>query len=149
MSLLPRMLCLINNFVCIFVDKRKTKKQVIYESITLVNCLVLFVCSHNLFLNVHRTFFTTSCKCSLFVCEFQLIMTTTGIERRDELTYMGGKNESICMYDIHIECILGNTHEYVLECYQGSYQYVMYLGIWELTYISIHSLLTKKPTRPE
>jgi hypothetical protein len=38
------------------------------------------------------------------------------------------------MYDIHIECTLENTNEYVLESYQGSYQYVMYLGILELTY---------------
>jgi hypothetical protein len=47
---------------------------------------------------------------------------------------MEGKEESICMYDIHIECIVENTNEYVLESYQGSYQYVMYLGILELTY---------------
>jgi len=59
------------------------------------------------------------------------------IERRDKPTCMGGKEESICMYNIHIECILENTHEYVLESYQGSYQYVMYLGILELTYTAI------------
>jgi hypothetical protein len=47
---------------------------------------------------------------------------------------MRGREESICMYDIHIECTLENTNEYVLESYQGSYQYVMYLGILELTY---------------
>jgi hypothetical protein len=40
------------------------------------------------------------------------------------------------MYDIHIECIVENTNECVLESYQGSYQYVMYLGILELTYNS-------------
>jgi hypothetical protein len=49
---------------------------------------------------------------------------------------MGGKEESIYMYDIHIECIVENTNECVLESYQGSYQYVMYLGILELTYNS-------------
>jgi hypothetical protein len=56
------------------------------------------------------------------------------LERRNNPTYMRGREESICMYDIHIECTLKNTNEYVMESYQGSYQYVMYLGILELTY---------------
>jgi len=36
---------------------------------------------------------------------------------------MRGKEESICIYDIHHG---QRTKEYVLESYQGSYQYVVY-----------------------
>jgi hypothetical protein len=38
-------------------------------------------------------------------------------ERRDKPMYMRGKEESICIYDIHIDCILENTNECVLEDY--------------------------------
>ena len=37
-------------------------------------------------------------------------------------------------YDIHIEDIVKNTNEDVLEDYKGLFQYVMYLDILELTY---------------
>jgi hypothetical protein len=38
------------------------------------------------------------------------------------------------MYDRHTECLRENTNEYALKSYQGSVQYVMHLGILELTY---------------
>ncbi len=62
------------------------------------------------------------------------------IERGNKPTYMGGREESICMYDIHIECILEKINNYDLEGYQGSYQYVIYLDILELTYTMLESI---------
>ena len=40
----------------------------------------------------------------------------------------------ICICGIHIEDIVEYTNEYALEDYKGSFQYVMYLDILELTY---------------
>jgi hypothetical protein len=62
------------------------------------------------------------------------------IERRNKPTYMSRREESICMHDRHTECLRENTNEYALNDYQESVQYVMYLGILELTYTLIYYL---------
>jgi hypothetical protein len=54
---------------------------------------------------------------------------------------MKRRDQSLCICDRHTECPRENTNEYALKGYQESVQYVMYLGILELSYMIINKRL--------